>query len=37
MIGGGCIPASVEFLDIFPPETTRVGALLILDEWRCHG
>ena len=33
MIGsGGCIPASAEFLTMLRRETTRVGALLILDE-----
>ncbi len=33
MIGsGGCIPASSEFLHMLRRETTRVGALLILDE-----
>ncbi len=33
MIGsGGCIAASVEFLAMLRQETTRVGALLILDE-----
>jgi glutamate-1-semialdehyde 2,1-aminomutase len=33
MIGsGGCIPASTEFLQMLRQETTRVGALLILDE-----
>jgi len=33
MIGsGGCIPASAEFLQMLRQETTRVGALLILDE-----
>jgi len=33
MIGsGGCIPASAEFLAMLRQETTRVGALLILDE-----
>jgi glutamate-1-semialdehyde 2,1-aminomutase len=33
MIGsGGCIPASAEFLAMLRRETTRVGALLILDE-----
>ena len=29
---GGCIPASAEFLTMLRRETTRVGALLILDE-----
>src|SRR3978361_1627989 len=33
MVGsGGCIPASSEFLQMLRAETTRVGALLILDE-----
>lgn len=33
MIGsGGCIPASADFLAMLRQETTRVGALLILDE-----
>jgi len=33
MIGsGGCIPATSEFLTMLRAETTRVGALLILDE-----
>jgi glutamate-1-semialdehyde 2,1-aminomutase len=33
MIGsGGCIPATAEFLAMLRQETTRVGALLILDE-----
>jgi glutamate-1-semialdehyde 2,1-aminomutase len=33
MIGsGGCIPASGEFLAMLRRETTRVGALLVLDE-----
>jgi glutamate-1-semialdehyde 2,1-aminomutase len=33
MIGsGGCIPASSEFLSMLRQETTRIGALLILDE-----
>jgi glutamate-1-semialdehyde 2,1-aminomutase len=33
MIGsGGCIPASADFLSMLRQETTRVGALLILDE-----
>ena len=33
MIGsGGCIPASAEFLTMLRQETTRVGALLVLDE-----
>jgi glutamate-1-semialdehyde 2,1-aminomutase len=33
MIGsGGCIPASGEFLHMLRQETTRVGALLVLDE-----
>ena len=33
MIGsGGCIPASADFLVMLRQETTRVGALLVLDE-----